>query len=68
MTTVGDILSTVGDIINVGVFSTMEDIIFRNLSNVGRYHEYSGVIHYHGSTQITKDCIPHGTEHPPRYS
>ena len=38
MSTMGDIMSTVGD--NVGVFSTVGDIMM----HVGEYHEYRGGI------------------------
>ena len=34
----------------------------------GGYHEHRGDVQYHGGTHITKDCIPHGTEHLPKYS
>ena len=47
-----------------GVFSTVEDIIFCNLStvgdttiHVGEYHEYRGGAQYYGRTQMTEDCI-----------
>ena len=65
LSTVGDILSTVG-----GFVSTVEEHL--------EYTQYRGMISrctwgdimstvggvHRGSTQITKDCIPHGTEHP----
>ena len=61
----GDIMMHVGDIM-----STVVDIIFCDLStvvdimmHVGRYHEYRGGVQYRGSTQITKHS-PHSTEHP----
>ena len=51
------------------------DIIFRNLSNVGGYHDTCGGYHEHcvclvsWGTQITKHFSSHGTQdNPPRYS
>ena len=38
------------------------------MMHVGGYHEYCEGVQYCGGTQITKDCITHGTEHPPWYS
>ena len=53
----------------VGMFSTVGDIVFCNLStvgdimiHVGGYHEYRGGVQCRGGTQITKDYIP------PQYS
>ena len=89
MSTMGIILSTVGDVqyrgdimMHVGdIMSTVEGVQYR-----GGYHplkfEYPTVLntptvlmispHKHHDiphgTQISKDGIPHGTEHPPRYS
>ena len=68
----GGILSTVGTVGNV---QYPGDTIFCNLSTVegshdtcGGYHEYHGGGQYRGGTQVTKDCIPHGTEKPLWYS
>ena len=55
----------------VGVFSTVEGIssFVMQFEYGGGYHDTcGGYIQYCGGTQITKDCIRHGTEHPPRYS
>ena len=42
------------------MFSTMG----RYYDKCGGYLEYHGGVQYHGSTQIARDNIPHGTEHP----
>ena len=70
MSTVGDILSTVGGVQYGG------DTILCYLSSVGDIMIHVGVfmstvsgVQYHWGTQITKDFLPHRTEHPPpRYS
>ena len=54
MSTVGVILSTVGDTQYHG------DIMM----HVGGYHEYCGGVQYHGG----KIGVPHGAECPPWYS
>ena len=69
-----------GDMIHVGGYHEYRgrcsvpwgDIIFCYLSTVGdimihveEYHEYRSGVKYRGGIQITKDDIPHGTEHPP---
>ena len=66
MSTVGVILSTVRDIMmymgdiksTVGVFSTVGDIIFCNLSTVGDIMSTMAAVQYRGGTQITKDFPP----------
>ena len=52
--TVGDIMSTVGDILStVGVFSTMGDIMI----NVGGYLEYRGGVQYRGGYHDAREGI-----------
>ena len=65
----GDIMMHVGDIM-----STVEGVQYRGGKSLLLF-EYPMVLNTptvlmispHG-TQISKDGIPHGTEHPPRYS
>ena len=55
----GDIRILVGDIMStMEVFNTMGGYDLLQSEYRGGCHEYLG------GTQITKDCIPHGTEHP----
>ena len=35
-----------------------------NAQYCGGYHDARGGVQYRGGTQITRDCMPHGTEHP----
>ena len=51
---------------NVGVFSSVRDIIFCYLSAKEGYYDTCGLCHQdREGTQITKNVIPHGTHDIP---